>query len=89
VDDKFGVVAALANEKIEAIPVWGIHHRYLARGQFPGTEYLVDHAVEIPIFQDLSERHLERIARAVIAHASSPSMTPASRTIAANSRPRL
>ncbi|MEX2142605.1 MAG: DegT/DnrJ/EryC1/StrS family aminotransferase [Pirellulales bacterium] len=77
VADKFGTVAALAQEKIEAIPVWGIHHRYLQRGMFPGTEFLVNHAVEIPIFQDLSERHLERIARAVTAYAKWPEFASA------------
>lgn len=66
VEDKFGAVAALAAVGVEAIPVWGVHHDYLPCGMFPGTEFLVDHAVEIPIFQDLTERHLERIARAVI-----------------------
>ena len=72
VEDKFGTVAALAQAKVEAVPVWGIHHRYLPRGKFPGTEFLVNHAVEIPIFQDLAEQHLERIARAVIDYARWP-----------------
>ena len=66
VDDKFRTVDALDRAGIEAVPVWGIHHPYLRRGEFPGTEFLVDHAVEIPIFQDLTERHLERIARDVV-----------------------
>jgi hypothetical protein len=78
VEDKFGTVAALARQKIEAIPVWGIHHRYLPRGMFAGTEFLVNHAVEIPIFQDLTETHLERIARAVIAHGRWPEFTDSS-----------
>jgi hypothetical protein len=72
VENKFSTVESLANEGIEAIPVWGIHHRHLPRGQFPGTEFLVDHAVEIPLFQDLTEPHLERIAQAVIRHAQWP-----------------
>jgi hypothetical protein len=72
VDDKFRTVEALAQEKIEAIPVWGIHHPHLPRGKFSGTEFLVEHAVEIPLFQDLTERHLERIAQAVIRHAQWP-----------------
>jgi hypothetical protein len=66
VEDKFGAVEALHRAGIEAIPVWGIHHPYLNRGEFPGTEFLVNHAVEIPIFQDLTERHLERMALDVI-----------------------
>ena len=86
VEDKFGTVAALAQEKIDAIPVWGIHHRYLQRGMFPGTEFLVNHAVEIPIFQDLSERHLERIARAVITHARRPFTTETSPTPSSQSK---
>lgn len=69
VDDKFGLVDTLDTLGIQAIPVWGIHHPWLARGEFPGTEFLVDHAVEIPIFQDLEVQHLERIASALIAHA--------------------
>jgi perosamine synthetase len=78
VADKFATVAALAQAKIEAIPVWGIHHRYLPRGKFPGTEFLVNHAVEIPIFQDLTEQHLERIARIVIDYARWPEAESAS-----------
>jgi hypothetical protein len=76
VKDKFPTVARLEGAGIEAIPVWGIHHSYLRRGQFPGTEFLVDHAVEIPIFQDLNERHLERIAQAVIQCARWPDDVP-------------
>jgi len=66
VDEKFLSVEVLHRVKIEAIPVWGIHHAYLSRGEFPGAEFLVEHAIEIPIFQDLTERHLERIARELI-----------------------
>ena len=66
VENKFGTVEALRRQKIDAIPVWGIHHPELPRGEFPGTEFLVDHLVEIPIHQDLTERHLDRIARALI-----------------------
>jgi dTDP-4-amino-4,6-dideoxygalactose transaminase len=66
VEDKFPSVDALHRAGVEAVPVWGIHHSYLKRGEFPGTEFLVNHAVEIPIFQDLTEAHLERIADDVI-----------------------
>jgi selenocysteine lyase/cysteine desulfurase len=66
VEDKFGAVDALHRAGVEAVGVWGIHHPYLTRGEFPGTEFLVNHAVEIPIFQDLAEQHLERIALDVI-----------------------
>ena len=66
VEDKFGTVDAMRRQKIDAIPVWGIHHPELPRGEFPGTEFLVNHLVEIPIHQDLTERHLDRIARALI-----------------------
>jgi len=64
-DDKFGLVAKLHERKIEAIPVWGIHHPYLPHGEFPDMEFLVKHAVEIPIIQDLSRAHLTRIADAI------------------------
>lgn len=73
VDEKFPTVESLHRERIEAIPVWGIHHAYLHRGEFPGTEFLVNHAVEIPIFQDLTEGHLERIAGELIRHCRAPS----------------
>jgi dTDP-4-amino-4,6-dideoxygalactose transaminase len=66
VDEKFPAVETLHRVNIDAIPVWGIHHPYLRRGEFPGTEFLVNHAVEIPIFQDLTEAHLERIAGELI-----------------------
>ena len=72
VEDKFRTVDALHRAGIEAVPVWGIHHPYLRPGEFPGTEFLVDHAVEIPIFQDLTEHHLERIARGVIRFCQAP-----------------
>jgi dTDP-4-amino-4,6-dideoxygalactose transaminase len=68
VDEKFPTVETLHRVRIDAIPVWGIHHAYLRHGEFPGTEFLVNHAVEIPIFQDLEERHLERIAVELIRH---------------------
>ena len=61
VEDKFGVVGRLRERQMEAIAVWGIHHPHLPRGQFPDTEYLVDHLIEIPVIQDLSRRHLDRI----------------------------
>lgn len=63
--DKFATVERLHAENIDAIPVWGIHHPHVPRGEFLDTEFLVEHAVEIPIIQDLKPQHLERIAEAV------------------------
>lgn len=72
VRDKFPTVERFHGENIDAIPVWGIHHPHLPKGEFPDTEFLVDHAVEIPIIQDLKPQHLERIADAVERHATWP-----------------
>ena len=76
VSDKFPTVAKFHDRKIDAVPVWGIHHPYLPRGEFLETEFLVEHAVEIPLYQDLTRRHLEQIARALIELA-----TPADRDL--------
>ncbi len=71
VEDKFPAVARLHAANVEAIPVWGIHHPWLTPGEFPDVEFMVNHAVEIPIYQDLRPRHLEQIARALEATCSS------------------
>ena len=76
VDDKFGAVARLHEEGIDAIPVWGIHHPYLPRGEFRDVEFLVDRAVEIPIHQSLELRHLLRIRDALLRHAAWPEYAP-------------
>jgi dTDP-4-amino-4,6-dideoxygalactose transaminase len=64
-DDKFATVERLRSLRIEAVPVWGIHHAHLPRGEFPETEFLVDHLIEVPIYQELTTDHLERIAVAL------------------------
>ena len=66
VEDKFGTVARLNAEGIEAIPFWGIHHAHLMSGEFPDTEFLVNHAIEIPIHQSVSLIHLRRIRDAIV-----------------------
>ncbi len=70
VEDKFAAVARLHAAGVEAIPVWGIHHPWLTPGEFPDVEFMVNHAVEIPIYQDLRPRHLDQIARALEANCS-------------------
>ena len=64
VPDKFDTVARLRGEQIMAVPFWGTHHEHLPRGEFLDTEFLVDHVVELPIYQDLTTGHLERIGDA-------------------------
>lgn len=82
VEDKFGVVDRLHREGIDAIPVWGIHHPHLPRGEFADVEFLVDHAVEIPIHQALELRHLLRIRDALVRHAEWPGYVPAEAALA-------
>jgi perosamine synthetase len=67
--DKFGLVSRLHAEGIEAIPVWGLHHPHVPRGEFPSVEFLVDHLVEVPVYQDLSADNLERIRDGLLRHA--------------------
>ncbi len=69
VPDKFDTVARLRRDRVMAVPFWGKHHAHVPRGEFPETEFLVDHVVEIPIYQDLSPALMRRIADAVIRHA--------------------
>jgi hypothetical protein len=72
VADKFQAVERLNALGIEAVPVWGVHHPHLPRGAFPDVEWLVDHAVELPVYQDLAPRHLRRIRDAMVHAASWP-----------------
>jgi hypothetical protein len=57
---------------IEAVPVWGVPHPHVPRGEFPGTEFLQRHLIELPVYQDLSEKHLQRIRDALLEHAQWP-----------------
>ena len=74
VKDKFPTIERFHAAGIDAIGVWGIHHPHLPRGEFPDVEFLVDHLIEIQIYQDLTEEHLERIAEAMVDLASWPGL---------------
>jgi hypothetical protein len=68
VPNKFETVARLRHEGVMAVPFWGRHHEHLPRGEFRDTEFLVDHVIELPIYQDLTVDHLERVADVVLRH---------------------
>jgi perosamine synthetase len=72
VEDKPGTVEKLHQEGIEAVAVWGVHYPYVPREEFPGTEFLEEHLIELPVYQDLTQQHLERIQNALVKHAQWP-----------------
>lgn len=67
-EDKFGTVARMIADGIDGVPVWGIHHRHLPHGVFPHTEFLTEHAVEVPVHHTLTRAHLIRIRDSMIRH---------------------
>jgi perosamine synthetase len=67
-EDKFGTVERLQAEGLDAVPVWGIHHDHLPHGEFPQTEFLTRHAIEMPVHHTLAPRHLARIRDGLVRH---------------------
>ena len=50
---------------IPAVSWEGVRHALADKREFPGAGFLYDHAVFLPVHQDLTRAHLESIARAV------------------------
>lgn len=71
-EDKFGACKNLVAEGIDAVPVWGVHHDHVPRGEFPEMEFLTRHAIEVPVHHTLSNKHLVRIRDGLIRHARWP-----------------
>ncbi len=67
-EDKFGAYEKLQAEGIDAVPVWGVHHDHVPSGVFPEMEFLTRHALEVPVHQTLSPRHLRRIRDGLLRH---------------------
>ena len=72
VEDKFETIDKLHAAGIEAVPVWGVHHPHVPKGEFLGTEFLEQHLIELPVYQDLTEEHLQRIRDALVEHCQWP-----------------
>jgi hypothetical protein len=75
VEQKFPTIAKLHAAGIEAVPVWGVPHPHVPRGEFPGMEFLERRLIELPVYQDLTEQHLQRIRDALLEHAQWPTAT--------------
>ncbi len=66
VKKKEDVYLRLLDRNIETVNFWSIHHPDLRRGTFPKVELLREHILEIPIHQELDNKHIEFIASQVI-----------------------
>lgn len=69
VRDKEAVYSRLLSEGIGTITFWSTGNPDIPEGTFPEVDFLRKHVLEIPVHQELEERHLDYIASKVKKHA--------------------
>jgi dTDP-4-amino-4,6-dideoxygalactose transaminase len=65
VPDKHAAVEALAKQGVEALEFWNDSSEPGGREMAPNARFLREHVLELPLHQDLTERHMTYIAECV------------------------